>query len=172
MKDSPIYLIQIPLSYMNLTEQLVIMLTALSDFNSWNMNIALQTLQLFLQKQLPCSLAFSALLVIVVHVLATCLAFWELLSCICCSKHALPTSLRELGEFVLVPHLRLVSWKASQKTATCKTICSTFAKQHRKSCRFFCRQLKRESICKGSKILYMSLHSIPGNVEPCLPLCL
>lgn len=32
MQDSPIYLIQIPLSYMTLTEQLVIMLTALSDF--------------------------------------------------------------------------------------------------------------------------------------------
>lgn len=34
MKDSPIYLIQIPLSYVILTEQLVIVLTALSDFKS------------------------------------------------------------------------------------------------------------------------------------------
>lgn len=32
MKDSPTYLIQTPFSYMILTEQLVIMLTALSDF--------------------------------------------------------------------------------------------------------------------------------------------
>lgn len=143
MKDSPIYLIQIPLSYMNLTEQLVITLTALSEFNSWNMNIALQTLPLFLQKQLPCSLAFSVLLVIVVHVLVTCLAFWELLSYICCSKHALPASLRKLGEFVLVPHLRLVSWKASQRTATHRTIWSTFAKQHRKSCRVFFQATKK-----------------------------
>lgn len=141
MKDSPIHLIQIPLSYMNLTEQLVIMLTALSDFNSWNMNIALQTLQLFLQKRLPCSLAFSVLLVIVVHVLVTCLAFWELLLYICCSKHTLPASLRKLGEFV--PHLRLVSWTASQKTATCRIVCSTFVKQHRKSCRVFLQATKR-----------------------------
>lgn len=34
MKDSQTYLIQIPLSYMILTEQVVIMPTALSDFKS------------------------------------------------------------------------------------------------------------------------------------------
>lgn len=44
-------------------------------------------------------------------------------------------SLRKQGEFVLVPQLRLLSWKASQKKATHRTVCSTFFKQNRKSCR-------------------------------------
>lgn len=92
-------------------------------------------------------------------------------------------SLRKQGEFILVPQLRLLSWKASQKKATHRTVCSTFFQQSRKSCRvlgvflveifhlfvlglvffafFFFRQLESNSICKGSKILYISLDSVP-----------
>lgn len=41
------------------------------------MNIALHIRQLFLQNQLPCSLAVSVLLDIVIHVLVTYLVFWD-----------------------------------------------------------------------------------------------
>lgn len=106
----------------------------------------------FFQMQLSRSVTFSILLAIVVCVLVTYLASWELLSYICCSKHTLPASLRKLGEFVLVPNLGLVSWKASQKPATHTTICSTFVKQHRKSYRvFFLQTAKGDCICKQSK---------------------
>lgn len=82
------------------------------------------------------------------------------------ATYILPASLRKSGEFVLIPHLSLASQKASQKTATQRTKRS-LVKQHRTSCRFVCRQLKRDSICEWGKILYTSLHSGPG---PCLPL--
>lgn len=95
-------------------------------------------------------------------------------------------SLRKQGEFILVPQLRLLSWKASQKKATHRTICSTFFKQNRKSCRvlgvfwwryficlcwvwyflpFFFRQLESNSIYKGSRILYISLDSVPESLD-------
>lgn len=131
---------------MNLTEQLVIMLTALSDFNSWNVNIALQTLQLFLQKQLPCSLAFSALLVIVLHVLVTCLAFWDLLSYICCSKTTLLASLRNLENLSLLPILGLWAGKQARKQPPVEQCVVLLSSSTGKAAGFFCRQLKKDSV--------------------------
>lgn len=187
MKDSPIYLIQIPLSYVILTEQLVIVLTALSDFKSWNMNIALHILQLFLQNQLPCSLAISVLLDIVIHVLVTCLVFWDLLSDICRNKPALPSFPQKTSRICPCSQLRLLSWKTSQKKLHIEQYVLLLSNRIGKAAVFwwfwwwghfvclcwvsyfllFFRQLESNSICKGSKILYVSLDNVPELLDFC-----
>lgn len=95
------------------------------------MNIALHILQSFLQNQLPCSLAISVLLDIAIHVLVTCLVFWDLLSHICCNKLSLPSFPQKTRR--ICPCSPIQAFGKRKKLH--RTICSTFVKQNRKSCR-------------------------------------
>lgn len=95
------------------------------------MNIALHILQSFLQNQLPCPPAISVLLDIAIHVLVTCLVFWDLLSHICCNKLSLPSFPQKTRR--ICPCSPIQAFEKRKKLH--RTICSTFVEQNRKSCR-------------------------------------
>lgn len=96
-------------------------------------------------------------------------------------------SLRKLAEFVLVPQLRLLSWKTSQKKLHIEQYVLLLSNRIGKAAEFwwfwwwghfvclcwvsyfllFFRQLESNSICKGSKILYMSLDNVPELLDFC-----
>lgn len=147
------------------------------------MNIALHILQLFLQNQLPCSLAVSVLLVIVVHVLVTCLVFWDLLSNICCNKLALPSFPQKTRRICPCSPTQAFELESKpEKSYTQNSMFYFFQTEQEKLqslgvffggnisfvcvgfgifCLFFFLGNQKVTICKGSKILYISLDSIP-----------